>query len=893
MSTDAWPYHEEDNILHEVSATDLRFIEDYQVGDHVVYHDWLGVIEDVLEEVTVRLGNGSIVVVKNVRVAVPGPVSMASSSKRNLARLISKRRRRTLESAISSESQFAEALHLGQLVSTTKANLRVGRWIYGHYDPSVSSIGTIISINIVNVDINWVSRNLYNPHKANQRRPSTTMDIDDFDELFVYRKGRRPFESISSASLGNEHGCNIVVGDYVNFRDVAGAAVKYSGQEGIHGIFRRMPMHMTHGFDMNAFLVIKTKMKVVVQWQDASTSEEEATSLVPYLTIDGHDVWPGEIVTKNREEVFGHSDRALNNNAANPMQVGVVQWTNANDRLTCVRWFSNPLLMVIGGPEATVLHGSSLGELSTTETIVSMYEIFTHPALNKRRNSIVLLSPILLYRRVYQQPAPTLNRLRGNPTPDTMTEALEYIPVNSCFGEIIDLRLDGLLTVRLGLLDEVQDIQVSATDIITLLEGDIESAAHGHSMGEEDNGSSVSDSGTGSEDAMDVTFEYEGGTRLDNESGEEMWTTDDENLESPLEAPVNTLSNGHVSSEQIPSQQAEPIESKPHRSHQQDIKFTSYTSMPAQFELLDGSAPSDHHFLTQSVTLTALLMRRIRKEHGILENSLPEGIWVRAWEDNLTLLRVLIIGPRGTPYSLAPFVIDFRFKADFPYSAPEAYFHSWTNGKGRINPNLYEDGTVCLSLLGTWPGMSRAEGWSENSSMLQVLVSLMGLVLVEEPFYSKSKFTLSIMPVCHCSIFGIKKSVLGSYILLITNVISLIDEAGFDVLVGGSDTRVNSTFYTEKALVTAKGFIVHAITHEVPAMDPIINWLYKSKENSPQLLRLVVRDCAILLADRSADDETADAESSGLMRLSAGAKLLLKKHADCLRAYLEGFDEVL
>ena len=93
--------------------------------------------------------------------------------------------------------------------------------------------------------------------------------------------------------------------------------------------------------------------------------------------------------------------------------------------------------------------------------------------------------------------------------------------------------------------------------------------------------------------------------------------------------------------------------------------------------------------------------------------------------------------------------------------------------------------------------------------------------------------------------------------------------------------------------MTAKGFIVHALTHEVQAMDSIIRWLYKIKEDSPQLLRLVVRDCVILSADRSADDEAADADSSRLMRLTAGAKLLLKKHADFLTGYLEGLDDVL
>lgn len=48
--------------------------------------------------------------------------------------------------------------------------------------------------------------------------------------------------------------------------------------------------------------------------------------------------------------------------------------------------------------------------------------------------------------------------------------------------------------------------------------------------------------------------------------------------------------------------------------------------------------------------------------------------------------------------------------------------------------NLYEEGKVCLSILGTWAG-DRNESWSPaRSSLLQALVSIQGLVLVKEPY---------------------------------------------------------------------------------------------------------------------------------------------------------------
>ena len=41
----------------------------------------------------------------------------------------------------------------------------------------------------------------------------------------------------------------------------------------------------------------------------------------------------------------------------------------------------------------------------------------------------------------------------------------------------------------------------------------------------------------------------------------------------------------------------------------------------------------------------------------------------------------------------------------------------------RFNPNLYADGKVCLSLLGTWHGGDSSEKWDpERSNLMQVEV---------------------------------------------------------------------------------------------------------------------------------------------------------------------------
>merc|ERR1711874_486932 len=55
------------------------------------------------------------------------------------------------------------------------------------------------------------------------------------------------------------------------------------------------------------------------------------------------------------------------------------------------------------------------------------------------------------------------------------------------------------------------------------------------------------------------------------------------------------------------------------------------------------------------------------------------------------------------------------------------------------NPNLYEDGKVCVSLLGTWSGKG-TETWTPNSNLLQLLVSIQGLILVNEPYFNEAGY---------------------------------------------------------------------------------------------------------------------------------------------------------
>lgn len=75
-----------------------------------------------------------------------------------------------------------------------------------------------------------------------------------------------------------------------------------------------------------------------------------------------------------------------------------------------------------------------------------------------------------------------------------------------------------------------------------------------------------------------------------------------------------------------------------------------------------------------------------------------------------------------------------QLSTSYPKLPPSFHYHSYSR---RLNPNLYVDGKVCVSLLGTWSGQG-SENWdSNNSNLLQVLVSIQGLILVSEPYFNE------------------------------------------------------------------------------------------------------------------------------------------------------------
>ncbi|XP_069608188.1 (E3-independent) E2 ubiquitin-conjugating enzyme isoform X1 [Ranitomeya imitator] len=164
-----------------------------------------------------------------------------------------------------------------------------------------------------------------------------------------------------------------------------------------------------------------------------------------------------------------------------------------------------------------------------------------------------------------------------------------------------------------------------------------------------------------------------------------------------------------------------------------------FTSAKGEVFSVLETAPESHAFkkLEFQAPEAKKFFSTVRKEMALLATSLPEGIMVKTFEDRMDLFSAFIKGPTRTPYEDGLFLFDIQLPNIYPAVPP--LFRYLSQCSGRLNPNLYDNGKVCVSLLGTWIGKG-TERWTSKSSLLQVLISIQGLILVNEPYYNEAGF---------------------------------------------------------------------------------------------------------------------------------------------------------
>ncbi|PVV05393.1 hypothetical protein BB560_000092 [Smittium megazygosporum] len=126
---------------------------------------------------------------------------------------------------------------------------------------------------------------------------------------------------------------------------------------------------------------------------------------------------------------------------------------------------------------------------------------------------------------------------------------------------------------------------------------------------------------------------------------------------------------------------------------------------------------------------SATALRRLMTEYRELSLNPPEGIIAGPIsESNFFEWEALIMGPPDTPYEGGVFPAIIKFPSDYPLNPPTMKFTCPI-----FHPNVYTDGTVCISILhppGEDPNMyeSSAERWSPVQSVEKILLSVLSMI---------------------------------------------------------------------------------------------------------------------------------------------------------------------
>lgn len=734
-------------------------------------------------------------------------------------------------------------LTVGQQIITKKGNLRRGHWIFGSYNPAIQPIGIVVDVEVAFLGINWCCQNIAVKEFVAVPSPPLWLEPSEIIHLQKFKTSTRGLWTpstgfgVANIAVGDKVRFKHLDEAVKRYDGAAGngRVYKIPRKESLGFDVNTFMVELTQTWvevQWQDLSVSKHLAKDLTQYPNVDEHELWPGEVV----IVKNDVGEGPATasppppprTNNTQQPNGLRGQMEDGSSEPPAEVvipkavGVVQKADAKERVAKVRWFENPQMELAG---TFLVPGSHTGTLKEEVEEVSFYEVVAHQALGIRRGDFVILLP-------ENKPSPELAETPGSPEPQepagsvvqsmsrqfglfrnmmasspsatlqsisnfitgtlgatpslnvprsaNASEHLDFMnEPTDWFGEVVDLGLDGLVTVRLGALEEPRDVRLPIERLTVIFSepADIDGWASEDEGSTDDDYDSQEDDDDDEEDQIwddpmgQGIVTYEGGERLNDDGGDEAWLTDSEDemdidvrslraqsaigqydhiMSDPIDSEGEELPGDSVSlSTTTPKEPTTPHTPLPSRQSQPEPEaFTipDGAEKPPCFAILEDSIPADHAFANTPPThMDSAFLRRVNKEHNILQTSLPEGILVRAWESRLDLLRVLIIGPRNTPYELAPFVFDFHLGPDFPAGPPKGHFHSWTGGVGRVNPNLYEEGKICLSLLGTWHAQSYSEGWTVGSSVLQLLVSLMGLVLVREPYYSKLNFHPSVL----------------------------------------------------------------------------------------------------------------------------------------------------
>ncbi|KAG9042571.1 hypothetical protein FS837_010684 [Tulasnella sp. UAMH 9824] len=765
-----------------VASSELENATDVYVGDYIIHNDWVGQVEELFDEAIAELTNKSLFCFAELggrmQVGDRGPDILPEASLQHLA-------------------------------ETTSAIPEV-----------------LVSVKPTVLAIAWlaVNQTLDAETAAAKKRPKQFWNADEFKELSIVRP-----RSI------------LRVSDRVRFKD-ASLAEMHGVRNTRHG---KVDMPGSELIESDILVVRETRTIVRILWQNGViTNDIPSTAVIPYANPDEYDCWPGDWVQWKGEDdsragvvtsVFADERTAEvywrtpptnpPKDGSKPPAFSIVSVLELDPHGSSTPSWDEPDAIGVRRGDFVLLHREDATNGCVLPRVPKIGELEpwvrdTNPDGWRHEMAHIGMDYAQRFDAAKSHSATPATQ-QGKLQREADTRLVWKNPKEiGWFGEVISLRTSGDIDLylasgetvsvplkRLTLLMDGRDGLPGLWDDPIVIDGQPDGAAGqaevmsqvlGQFFGiHTANGAGVEDldEDMGSQGSWE---DYDGdGDGMDVDAGDNYQelpplvsipeaSTEDVTMNAPTQPVVPNPSQEPASSN-LPPTPSSPQSPTTKPGDSENEVEDDLEGPWKKFKML-ASAPPDHAFLSKKPGQpTRQFMSRLAKEYKMLSTGLPDTIVVRAYEDRADLVRSLIIGPENTPYEGAPFVIDWHFEDTFPQTPPIAHFHSWTNGNGRVNPNLYEEGKVCLSILGTWAG-DKAESWSPSrSSLMQALVSIQGLVLVKEPWFC---------------------------------------EPAFEKLRGTHEGIVNSRLYSEKAYVLSRSFVRRALEYPPGSLQKEIEWLY-------------------------------------------------------------------
>ncbi|CAN6309827.1 unnamed protein product [Urochloa humidicola] len=694
-----------------VSPAGLRRVTEPSLGDYVVSGHWLGRVVEVSLDVDVLLDDGAL-----CRLTRAEHKLEAADNK-------------YLIGDVTTNSIF----YPGQRVAGCPSSsvFKASRWIKGHWKPSRAT-GTVTKVDTAGVVVCWLASVQLGTSKALIQASAPHAYQPSPHKLGIFRStaaessewcagDRCFFRTPRGGHKRNKHGTATAT-------DVAAPPAPARGLMRSHGkrtrigikqaSMRRLDQRHAEPFQ-RAMYVADTRTTVDVLWQDGTRQRGvPSTSLLLFTARNDHDFIPGQHVV-GTDNTPGAADEPA-------ARLGVVRSLDSKNQTVCVSWFKSATC-----PAASGATGADCCE----EETVSAYDL--------ARN----LDEDFFYGDVVVRTRPAARSRKKKPAHDL-----------SWVGHIVDLCDDGHVQVKWGngntskvlphevavvkhqsvseMLQEIGDWMYDDED----MDGEVDRA--------QEDTTQQSTVPTDGNDSVEGDNEDSDG-ETDVEAGPEATRTTDQ-FRAVVRALIRRASEVFAQGKTYLVNHDTPTAAAGSNGGGRDGSTRGDEKAEVDATGDDGSfgfrqfdvvqSPPDHHFLDNMEQGTAVgrkWTKRVQREWKILENDLPGTIYMLAFEDRMDLLRAVIVGASGTPYHDGLFFFDLHLPPSYPAEPPQVNYRSFGL---HVNPNLYPSGTVCLSLLNTFGG-KEDELWSpEVSSVLQVVVSIQGLVLTAQPYYNEPAY---------------------------------------------------------------------------------------------------------------------------------------------------------